>query len=85
MWLFYQDEEIVDDEKDALMRAMRQGRIEEAQSFSIDEEIWSGPQLFEYDDLRAASTGVSDTTVKNKGVWIESTGVSTIDHVETIE
>ena len=85
MWLFFQDEEIVDDEKDALMRAMRQGRIEEAQSFSIDEEMWSGPQLFENDDLRAASTGVSDTTVKNKGVWIESTGVSTIDHAETQE
>ena len=47
MCLFLQDEVKVDDEKDALIRAVRWGRIEGAQSFSIDEEMWSGPQLFE--------------------------------------
>ena len=35
------------DEKDAFMRAVRCGRIERAQSFSIDADMWLGPELFE--------------------------------------
>ena len=47
MWLFFQDEGKIEDGKVAFMRSVRRDIIEGAQSFSIDVDMWSGPQQLE--------------------------------------
>ena len=53
IWLFFQDDGKVRDEKEALMRAVRCNSIGGEESFSMAVDIWFGSLLLEYVELSA--------------------------------
>ena len=50
------------------MRAVKCDRMDGGESFSMAEDMWSGPLLMEYAELRAERTWESVTTLKKKGI-----------------
>ena len=68
MWLFFHEVGNCAKELEAVIRAVRWGRITELKSLSIATEILSEPQLLEYKDLMAVGTWLSVTGEKEN--WL---------------